>query len=288
MNSNRRSVLFALALTAAALAPAGAARADLVLPRPSPSATSKQTIGNTELTLAYSRPGVKGRVIWGELVPFDAVWRTGANEPNSFTTSDEITVGGAKLAAGTYSILTLPTKTTWTVIFSTQKGLLGSTNYDAKFDALRITATPAMDQPVQEWMWFGFDDLTPTSANLVLRWEKLRLALPIQVDVNNLVLADCRTEVAAAKSDDWRTTFNAARWCFDSNVALAEGAGWLDKSLAVQKTHGNLNLKARWLYKDGKKTEAIAAAKEAVAAGKASKETVDTSATEKLVAEWTK
>jgi hypothetical protein len=288
VKSTPRSLLFAFGVSAALLAPAGAVRADLVLPRPSPVATSKQTIGNTELTLTYSRPGVKGRTIWGDLVPYDAPWRTGANEPTTFWTTDEITIGGAKLGAGSYSLMTIPAKGEWTVILSKQTGLMGTSNYDSKFDVLRVKATPALDQAPQEWLWLGFDDLTPTGANLVLRWEKLRLAVPIQVAVNDLVLADCKTEVAAAKADDWRTAYRAAAWCFDNNVALADGAGWLDKSIGVQKTHANLNLKARWLHKDGKKAEAIAAAKEAVATGKASKETVDTSATEKLVAEWTK
>jgi hypothetical protein len=93
--------------------------------------------------------------------------------------------------------------------------------------------------------------------------------------------------VADAKADDWSTAFQAARYCFQNEVALEEGRGWLDKSLAVQKRYSNLTLLARWQMKDGKKNEAIASAKQAVATGKASKETVDTSEAEKLLAEWT-
>jgi hypothetical protein len=241
----------------------------------------------TNLTLTYSRPGVKGRVIWGGLVPYDSTWRTGANEPNSLTVSDTVMVSGQKLPAGKYSILTIPRRGEWTVIFSGQKDLLGSSNYDPKQDVLRVTATPDTTQPHEEWMWLGFTDLTPNSGNLVLRWQRLRLAVPIAMDLNAIVLASARKEITTAERDAWRNSLRAATWCFDNSVALAEGAAWLEKSLAAQPNHANLVLKARWLTKDGKQAEAIATAKKAIEAGKASKPPVDTSATEKLLAEWT-
>jgi hypothetical protein len=268
------------------LAIAGSARADLVLPRISPNATVKQTIGITDLTLTYSRPGVKNRAIWGALVPFDKPWRTGANEATTFTTTDDIMVSGQKLPAGTYSFFTIPTAGSWTVIFSKQKELWGSTDYDPKQDALRVTAAPDTTQPHQEWMQLGFDDLTPTSCNLTLRWQRLRVAVPVTVDVNALTLARCRTEIAAAKPDDSRTPMRAAQFCFDNGVAMDEGKKWLDQSLKVQPNYSNLTLQARWLMKDGKKNEAMAAAKKAIDAGKASKDKVDTSGTEKLLADW--
>lgn len=281
-----RARLF-LAATVATLAMSAPASAALVLPRPSPNAEVKQTVGVTDLSVKYSRPGVKGREIWGGLVPYDKVWRTGANDPTTLVTSTDITLGGRKLAAGTYKLLTLPTASDWTVIVTTQDNLNGSFNYDSTTDVMRVTAKPEMDQPFEEWMWLGFEDLTPSSANLTLRWEKLKLTVPITVATNDLALANCRAEVASAAADDWRTRFSAARWCFDNEFALDEGSGWLDQSLAAEKNHTNLNLKARWLWKDGKSKEAVAAAKDAIAAGKASKETVDVSGTEKLLAEWT-
>jgi hypothetical protein len=286
MTSGAPAIAAVTVILATALGQVGA-RADLALPRPSPNASVSQTVGVTNLALTYSRPGVKGRVIWGGLVPYDSTWRTGANDPTSLTTSDEITVAGQKLPAGKYSLVTIPRRGEWTVIFSGQKDLTGTTNYDPKQDVLRVTATPDTTQPHQEWMWLGLDDLTPNSCNLVLRWQRLRLAVPIGVDVNTTVLAGARREIAAAKADDWRTPYRAAGWCFDNSVALDEGAGWLEKSLAIQKGYANLSLKAKWLAKDGKQPEAVATAKQAIEAGKASKEKVDTSATEKLLAEWT-
>jgi hypothetical protein len=272
-------------LVAAGLVMSSIAQAELVLPSISPGAKVSQTIGVTELSVTYSRPGVKNRAIWGELVPYDKPWRTGANAPTMFTTPDEITVAGQKLPAGSYALVTVPGKDEWTVAFSKQKDLQGTGNYDEKQDALRVKAKPTASAST-EWMQLGFENLTANSGDLVLRWEKLAVAVPIQVDVNEKVLASARTEIAAAKADDWRTPYRAANWAFDNNVALPEAKGWLDKSLSISKAHANQNLQARWLMKEGKKTEAIAAAKKAVEAGKAATPPADVTATEKLIADW--
>lgn len=263
-----------------------AAHAEFTPPRLSPSATVSQTIGVTSLTLNYSRPGAKDRVIWGGLVPYDSTWRTGANEPTTLTTVDEVMVAGQKLPAGKYGILTIPRRGEWTVFFSNQKDLQGASNHDPKQDALRVTATPDTTQPHEEWMSLGFTDLTPTSANLTLRWQRLRLAVPVTIDLNGLVLASARKEITTAERDAWRNSLRAATWCFDNGVALPEGAAWLEKSITAQPNHANLALKARWLAKDGKKAEAIATANKAIAAGKAATPPANTAATEKLVAEW--
>jgi hypothetical protein len=225
-------------------------------------------------------------VIWGGLVPYGQPWRTGANEATRFTCSTEVTAGGQKLAAGTYSFFTIPSEGEWTAIFSNQTDLWGSVGYDSTKDALRLTLKPAMDAPHQEWMSLGFEDLTPNSANLVLRWEKLSLAVPITVEVNEPVLAGARAEIAAAKADDWRTPYRAAQFCFDNSVALDEGRGWLEKSIAIEAGHQNQALMARWLQKEGKVKDAIETAKKAVAAGKAAKPPANVAATEKLIAEW--
>jgi hypothetical protein len=285
-----RNAFAGAALAIATLAAPSAA--ELKLPRISPDAVTTQTVGLTDLTVTYSRPGVKGRPIWGELVPYGKEWRTGANNATTFATSDPITFGGKTLPAGKYGLATVPGKDEWTVLLNSVSDVWG-TVYDPSKDVLRVTAKP-QTAPFQEWMSIGFEDLYPDSgtticdqASLVIRWENLRVAVPIKVDVMNKALANCRTAVAEAKPDDWRTAFNAARYCFQNEVALDEGRGWLDKSLAVQKAYSNLTLLARWQMKDGKKKEAVASAQQAVAAGKASKETVDTSEAEKLLADWT-
>lgn len=276
---NARPTLTFLALLALA---APAAHADLVLPRPSPKATVMQSVGITDFTIAYSRPGVKKRTIWGDLVPWDKPWRTGANEATAFTTTDTIMVAGQKLPAGSYSIVTIPTQKGWTVIFNKDLKLWAVNPYAEAQDALRVPVTPSTGNPHVEWLEFSFDNLTPTSCDLVMSWETLKLTVPITVDVNAKVLASARAEVK-----DWRTPYRAASWAFDSGVALNEAAGWLDESIMIQKAYSNQALKARWLAKDGKKTEAIAMAKSAIAAGKAATPPADVAPTEKLLAEWT-
>ncbi len=261
------------------------APAQLKLPRVSPAASVTQSIGLTDLTVTYSRPGVKNRVIWGELVPYDKSWRTGANEATSFTTTDEIQFGGQKLAAGTYSLFTIPTKDEWTVVLNSEKDLWGAFEVKPDKDVLRAKVKPTPAEH-QEWMLFAFEDLTPASANLVLRWEKLRVAVPIAVDVNAKVLAGCRAAVDTAKADNWRTRLSASRWCLDNDQAAAEARSWMEQALKIEKNYSTLGLLARWQLKDGKKSDAIATAQNAIAAGKASKDKVDTSQLEKSLSEW--
>ena len=283
MRTNLFVGVLAVALATALLAPA--AHAQLKLPRVSPAATVTQTIGLTDLTVAYCRPGVKGRVIWGGLVPYDEPWRTGANEATRFTTTDSIQFGGKGLAAGTYSLFTIPGKDEWIVVINAEKDLWGAYEYKPEKDVLRVTVKPAAVEP-QEWMEFSFEDLTPNSANLVLRWEKLRVAVPIVVDANGKTLAGARAAIEAMKSDDWRTPYQAASFCFTNDVAMDEGLKWLEKSLGVQQTWQNLGLQARWQMKQGKKADAIKTAEKALEAAKASKDKVDSSALEKLLEEW--
>ncbi len=283
--SRFRMAALAAVSTVLTLAPL-VAQADLVLPRPSPKSNLVQQIGITDLTLSYSRPGVKGRAIWGALVPYDTPWRTGANEATTFTTTDPITVDGKALAAGTYSFFTIPTAGDWTVIFSRQQGQWGAYEYDPKEDAARVTVKPTAADPV-EWMQFTFDDMTANSANLTLRWEKLKVVVPIAVDVNGLSLARARTEIGAAKPDDWRTPYRAAQYSFDNSVALDEGAKWLDQSIAIEPAYSNLNLKARWLAKDGDTKGAIATGNKAIEINQKAKTPADAASLEKLVAEWT-
>lgn len=273
----------AVALVAAAAAPP--AYAQLQAPRVSPAAKVSLSLGSAEMTVAYSRPGVKNRVIWGELVPYDQPWRTGANEATTFTTTQPVKFGGQDLAPGTYSLATIPGKSGWTLALNSEKDLWGTMGYKPEKDVLRVSVTPSPAEH-QEWLEFGFEGMTANSAYLTLHWEKLKLAVPITVDVNGLFLADARKAMETRKADDWRTPFTAARFCFDNKVAMDEGAKWLQQSVGTQKTAGNMGLLARWQAADGKTKEAIASGEEAIKLGKAATPPADVSAMEKQVADW--
>jgi len=184
-------------------------------------------------------------------------------------------------------------KDEWQVIVSDTTGQWGAFTYDSTKDVFRIPVKPTVVNPPQEWMEFSFEDLSPgsltiapNSANLVLRWEKVQIAVPIVVDVNAKVLAQAREAMTKLKPDDWRTPYQAASYCLNNDVALDEGKQWLEKSLGVQQTYANLGLRARWQAKEGHKDEAIKTAEKALELAKASKDKPDTSALEKLLAEW--
>jgi Protein of unknown function (DUF2911) len=160
-------------------------------PRLSLKAGVSQTIGiDTDINISYSRPGVKGRKIWGGLVPYGLApgtkesnnkpfpWRGGANECTTIEFSKDVTIDGHKLPAGKYSMQFIPEPKEWTVIFNKNTKLWGSFLYDEKDDALRIKVTP-VEVPFHEWLSYGFSDLAGTSCTAYLQWEKLRVPFKI-------------------------------------------------------------------------------------------------------------
>jgi hypothetical protein len=262
----------------------GVAHADLKLPRASPSARVFQSFGVTDVTVTYARPGVKGRPIWGALVPYDKVWRTGANDATVVEFSTDVMVQGQKLAAGRYSLHTIPNATEWTVIFNTVAEQWGSYGYDEKNDALRVKVAPA-EGPHTEWMSFAFTDAQNKSAKLELAWEKVRVVLNITADTDALVLKSIAEN--AGKLDDWRAPFRVADYAFTNNVTVPDVTKWLDRSIAIKENFYNVALKARMLAKDGKNKDALAEGAKAVKLGKAAKENpADIEALEKQMATW--
>lgn len=274
-------------LAAAAFALPAFAQATLTLPAPSPGAGLTQTIGTTDFTLTYSRPGVKDRVIWGGLVPYDQPWRTGANAATTLTFGDDVTVEGQPLAAGTYAIVTMPGRDQWTVAFSPQKNLWRGTTYDPAQDVLRVQVKPEAAAFVER-LQFTFDFASPSAADLALRWEKLRVPVRIAVDVNAKVLKDAKAAVAASEADAWRVPQRAAAWCLDNDGPLEQATAWAAQAVAAKENFQTLSLAARVADRAGNRKDAVAQMKKAVALGKA-----DASVTpaqvepmEKLLAEW--
>jgi len=311
MSSLKRSsmtifaVLFVLSLAASA-------SAQVVLPRPSQKASVMQRIGATDITITYSRPGVKGRKIWGDplpgqeatvkgeatldnqnvrpkdavIVPYGHVWRTGADDATMFVVSDDVLINGQKLPAGTYSLHTIPTKDEWTIVFNGTANQWGSFNYDAAKDTLRVKAKPAWVNENEEWLSFSFDPVSDDSAQVNIRWEKVSVPFTVKVpDVAAATFARLKTTVGGAKADDWRTPLQAGNYLINNTNPAddAQGMAWLDQSIKVKETFQNLSAKANALYKAGKKEEAFALGNQAIERGKADK--VDTSNFEKRLAD---
>ncbi len=254
------AVLSSIASFAALGPPVAAQQVDF--PRLSPVATVSQTVGVTKIELTYSRPGVKGRKIWGELVPYGEVWRTGANENTTVSFSTPVKVEGQELPAGTYGLQTIPTASTWTLILSKDAELWGAFDYKPENDALRATLTPRPAPRPEERMGFRFEDLTDTSATVVLAWESLEVPFKVEADTPKLVLAK------AGESIRWQTGYQAANYCLQNDSCLDEAGRWLTSSLAIQENFFNLRAKALWQSKKGDVKGAVASGEKALAAAK--------------------
>ncbi len=254
------------------------------LPRLSPKASVSQRIGLTDVTLTYSRPGVKGRKIWGGLVPYNEVWRTGANEATTISFSDDVTINGQKLRAGKYSLFTIPTPKDWTIIFNNQADIWG-TDYDKAGDVLRIQVTP---QPAEyvERMLFTFRNLTDNSADVVLQWQKVKVAFKIEVNVQAKALANARAAMAKVKPDDWQTPYRAASYCVENKINQQEALQWINRSIKASENYFNLSVKARLLAQVGRTADAIATAEKAMKIAEASDRRPNTAELEKFLNEW--
>jgi hypothetical protein len=152
--------------------------------RISPKATGKQTVGFTNIIIDYSRPGVKGRTIWGNLVPYNAVWRAGANEATKITFASDVKINGKKLKAGSYSFFAIPTEKNWTLIFNKVADQWGAFEYNDVEDALRVEVTPEKENNCwHEWLAYTITKTSDKTAIVRLEWEKLKVPFTVEVEI---------------------------------------------------------------------------------------------------------
>jgi len=241
----------------ALIAGSALAQAPLTVPQPSQRATVSQTVGVTEVTLVYHRPGVKGRKIWGDLVPYGQVWRAGANENTTIAFSTPVAVGGKELPAGTYGLHVIPTERSWTFALSTVSSAWGSFSYDQKEDAVRVDATPE-PAPFEEHLAYTLDDPSASRVNVTLHWEKLKASFPVEVKTDELTLASLRRELRGLPRFTWQGWNQAAQFCLQSKTGIDEGLGWADRSIALNENMTNLMTKAGLLEAKGDATQAAA------------------------------
>jgi hypothetical protein len=271
-----RSTIALLAL----LAPLGASAQQLELPRPSPFAKVVQTVGLTDITVDYSSPAVKGRKIWGGLVPFDELWRTGANHATKITFSKDVTVAGKAVPAGTYAIFTIPARESWTVILNKNPNQDGTRDYKKDLDQLRFTVKPAAAPP-RERMTFLFSDFTDSAATLDLEWEKLRVSIPIQLATD----AQAAANIKAMADGSWRPYTSAARYYLDKKEYDA-GLPLVDKALSIKEDWLSLWTKAQLLAGKGNYKQAYPLAERANELGKKSEVFFYKDDVKKALADW--
>jgi Protein of unknown function (DUF2911) len=281
MKSKISVVLFTLVFSICAFA-------QMSLPNESQRQEVTQTVGDTKISIVYHRPNAKGREVWGKLVPYGEVWRTGANDNTTFEVTNDVTINGQPLPKGKYGLHTIPNKTDWIFIFSKVNNIWGSFDYDQKNDALRVKVMPTK-VPMQETMSLGFGEVTVNATKVEVAWEKLKVGFGVNVgDVTGRTLTAIRSAIETRKPEDARPLNLGARFVFSNKLKANydEAMMWLDKSIAIKETFGNLSAKARLLGETGKVADAIMTGEKAVMVGKAATPAANTADFEKTLAEW--
>ncbi|WP_454881854.1 DUF2911 domain-containing protein [Sphingobacterium detergens] len=252
---------FAIAFAAALMFTANESFAQLKLPAASSAQTITQGLGIENVTLNYSRPSMNGRKIFGELVPYNEVWRTGANTNTTLTFEGDVSLNGHKLTAGTYALFTIPNKNEWTVIVSKNTKQWGAYTYNQSEDAFRFNVKPQnLSSPVETFT-ISFDNVTPTDAVLTLAWEKTAIKVDLKVNQQAKIIAS----IDEAMKGEKKPYFAAAQYYFNNNLDQNKALTWFDEAAKAQpKAAHVLYWKAKAQLKAGDKKGALETAMKGV------------------------
>ena len=233
------------------------AEAQLRLPQASPEAYVKQTIGLTDISVSYHAPSVKGRKVFGSLVPYGTMWRAGANEATLITFTDELFLNNERVPAGTYSFFLLPkADSTWNVILNRDTTLWGLEGYNELEDVAYLEVKP-VKSPFQETMQFQFSDIGPNTGKLNLRWENVTVTINIETEVEKKAIANINAALAKAEPDDWYIWAQSAEFMLPRREHHQKALEWINKSIAIKENFFNNWIKAR-LYAQNKEYEMAA------------------------------
>ena len=237
---------------------------------PAPFASQKgeisQTVGLTDIKITYFSPATRGRKVFGSLVPYDQIWRCGANENTVISFTDDVKIEGQDLAAGTYGLHMIPTANEWTLIFSKNHTSWGSYFYRKDEDALRVTVKPTTTEK-REWLAFDFRDRQSDNVTAVLEWDQTRVPFKISVDVNQVVLGQMRNRLRNTPGFRWNGYQEAASYCAANNFNHEEALGWANRAVQMNRSFATLATQSMLLKQTGKATEAKQAMDAAVALG---------------------
>ena len=246
----------------------GASAQALRTPAPSPAETIKQEFALSNIELSYSRPAKKNRVIFGSLVPFGKVWRTGANGATTITFGDDVTIGGTTIKAGKYGILSIPEAKEWTIIITKQLDVTSPAAYKEDQDVVRVkVATKKLPYTIENFS-IMFNNLTSNTCDLVIMWDKTMVSLPISTEVDSKVMA----QIEAAMKQSNPPYFNAALYYLTNGKDLNQALEWFNKAEEQNpKAFWVVHQKANCLAKLGKKADAIATAQKSITLAKEAK-----------------
>lgn len=256
----------------------------LKTPAPSPLQTIKQNFGLGEVSIEYSRPSAKGRVIFGDVVSFGNIWRTGANSATKITIVEDTKIEGNAIAAGTYAIYTLPGKDAWDIMFYKDLTLGGNVGeYKKEDEVLRISVKPSALTQKVETFTINFADMTATTCNVELVWEQTRVAFKLSTEIDTKVMKSIETAMAPA---DKRPYFSAASYYYDNNKDMKQALEWIDKAVEQNpKAYWVLHLKAKIQLKLKDAKGAIETAEKSKALALEDKDEAYVKNNDKLIAE---
>lgn len=275
---NTKSLLksISLAVVVAAILPTiSSAQAGLKFPAPSPKATVNQTVGLTEVEIIYARPAMRGREVFGGLVPWGEIWRTGANAATTISFGGPVEFGGTEIPAGTYALFTVPGKKSWEVILSSNTEQWGSYEHDAKDEVARVKVMPVKTSAAVESLTISLDGVDADAATLNIAWENVRVPVSVIADTKAELLP--KIEAMMAGDAEKKPYFQAAMYLYGKGVNLDQAAQWIAKAAAAQPD-------AIWIsYRQGlvlealgDKAGAMAAAKKSLAGAKKMKGEIST------------
>ncbi|MGO9585757.1 MAG: DUF2911 domain-containing protein [Limisphaerales bacterium] len=264
---NAKTLLFSLVCVSGLVLPSGlfAQTPKVDFPAASPACTLKQRVGLTDFEIVYSRPGVKGRTIFGGIVPYGQVWRTGANQATKITFNTPVKFNGTEIPAGTYGLFTIPGETEWTIILNTNSAQWGAYQYNEKADATRFKVEPVTLSDTRiETFCIEFNHIKDESAVLDLVWDKTVVPIHLEVDVTSKVVPQIEAAMASPGKKDAGLYFQAATFYYNHGLDLKKALAWVNSGLEGQPriAFELLHLKAQILAKQGDKAGAIAAAKQ--------------------------
>lgn len=229
--------------------------AQLNLPQPSPRATVKQVVGVSEITIDYSRPAVKGRKVWGDLVPYGKVWRTGANSATSLSLSTDAEIGGKLVKKGDYALFSIPGEKEWTIIINTNEGQPGSVNYKESLDLVRFSAIPTKSAEFKERFEITIDVVSDNEAKVVLKWENLQVSFPITFKTKDLAGKNM-DEYIAKTGNLWYDLAKASLYSVENGLNKDKQMSWIDLSISLEDHFYNKMIKAKILKDQGKNADA--------------------------------
>jgi len=262
------------------------AQEQIKTPQPSPLATITQQIGVMEVKVEYSRPGVKDRKIFGDLVPFNELWRTGANATTKFTFSDDVMIEGILVPAGDYGLYTIPGEEEWTIIFNKNLGW-GTNRYDEKDDVARFTVKPVKHSGNVETFTIGFSNIRDNWAYVDLSWENTIVQFKIEFDVDSKVMAQIERIMANPERNLANLYYNAADYYYKNDKDLKQALAWVDKAIQMRSdAFWMVRLKSLIQAKTGDYKNAIKTAEQSKALAQKAGNQQYVKMNEDAIAEW--